>query len=178
MSNVMIDATHRLARLVRRSEPSVPAQRSTFIGVATLTTSRRDLRGPYARPVSADLLIDDRGAVTVTSVYIEPVRLGSVTCVISLLPGTGRGTYVAGRLQLTVGLHLGISVLRGAEDSDITLTLSSGSLGSSADSDGRITVGGTASFQRGYLGGRLATIVVNGAISPTSVVASGYAPRS
>jgi hypothetical protein len=163
MSNVMIDATHRLARLVRHSEPSVPAQRSAFIGTATLTTSRPDLRGPYVRPFSADLLIDDRGAVTVTSVYLEPVRFGSVTCVISLLPGTGRGTYVAGALQLTVGLHLGINVLRGAEDSDITLTLSS-SLGSSAE-NGRISVGGTASFQRGYLGGRLATMVVEGTIT-------------
>ena len=168
MSNLMTDATHRLARLVRHKEPSVPTQRSTFTGVATLTTSRPDLRGPYARPVSADLLIDDRGAVTVTSVYIEPVRLGSVTCVISLLPGTGRGTCVAGTLQLTVGLHLGIDVLRGAEDSDITLTLSSSSLGANAESDGRITIAGTASFQGGYLGGRLATMVVDGAISPVA----------
>ena len=165
MTNVMTDATHRLARLVRRKEPSVPAQRSTFMGIATLTTSRPDLRGPYARPVSAELLVDDRGAVTVTSVYIAPVRLGSVTCVISLLPGTGRGTYVAGALQLTVGLHLAINVLRGAEDSDITLTLRSSALESSAHSDGRITVAGTASFERGYLGGRLATMVVDGAIT-------------
>ena len=122
--------------------------------------------------MSADLLIDARGVVTVTSVCVEPARLGSVTCVISLLPGTGRGTYVAGELRLTVGLHLGIDVLRGAEDSDITLTLTTDSLGSRAEADGRITVAGTATFQKGYLGGRLATMVVNGAISPAAEMRS------
>ena len=118
--------------------------------------------------MSADLLIDARGVVTVTSVCVEPARLGSVTCVISLLPGTGRGTYVADELRLTVGLHLGIDVLRGAEDSDITLTLTTESLGSRADAEGRITIAGTATFHRGYLGGRLATMVVTGAMTPVA----------
>ena len=134
--NLVTVATHRLARLVGHAEPSVPSRVATFIGV------------------------------TVTSVYIEPVRLGSVTCAITLLPGTWRGTYVAGELRLTLGLHLGINVLRGAEDSDITLTLTTASLGSRAGAEGRIAVSGTATFQKGYLGGRLATMVVNGAISP------------
>ena len=103
-----------------------------------------------------------------TSVYIEPVRLGSVTCAITLLPRTWRGTCVAGELGLTLGLHLGINVLRGAEDSDITLTLTTASLGSRAGAEGRIAVSGTATFQKGYLGGRLATMVVNGAITPVA----------
>ena len=168
MTNLVTVATRRLARLVGHAEPSVPSRVATFIGVATLTTSRPDFRGPFARPVSADLLIDGHGGVTVTSVYVEPVRLGSVTCVISLLPGTERGTYVAGELRLTVGLHLGIDVLRGAEDSDITLTLTTESLGSRADAEGRITIAGTATFHRGYLGGRLATMVVTGAMTPVA----------
>lgn len=166
MTNLVTVATHRLARLVGHAEPSVPPRVATFIGIATLTTSRPDLRGPYARPVTADLLIDGHGGVTVTAVYVEPVRLGSVTCAITLLPGTWRGTYVAGVLRLTLGLHLGINVLRGAEDSDITLSLTTEALGSRAEADGHITVTGTATFQKGYLGGRLATMVVNGAISP------------
>ena len=168
MTNLVTAAAHRLARLVGHAEPSVPSRVATFIGVATLTTSRPDFRGPFARPVSADLLIDGHGGVTVTSVYVEPVRLGSVICAITLLPGTWRGTYVAGELRLTLGLHLGINVLRDAEDSDITLTLTTESLGSRAEADGPITVTGTATFQKGYLGGRLATMVANGAITPVA----------
>ena len=131
MTNLVTVATRRLARLVGHAEPSVPSRVATFIGVATLTTSRRDFRGPFARPVSADLLIDGHGGVTVTSVYVEPVRLGSVTCA-------------------------------------ITLTLTTESLGSRAEADGPITVTGTATFQKGYLGGRLATMVANGAITPVA----------
>ena len=135
MTNLVTAAAHRLARLVGHAEPSVPPRVATFIGVATLTTSRTDFRGPLARPVSADLLIDGHGGVTVTSVYVEPVRLSSVTCA-------------------------------------ITLTLTTDSLGSRAEADGRITVAGNATFHRGYLGGRLATMVVTGAISPAAEMRS------
>ena len=168
MTNLVTVATHRIARLVRHPEPSVPAQRATFIGVATLRTSRPDLRGPYARPVSADLLIDARGAVTMTALYVEPVKLGSVTCTITKLPRTGIGRYVAGELRLTLGLHLGIDVLRGAQDSEIMLTLTTDSPGSLATADGRLTLVGAATFQNGYLGGRLASWVVDGTISPVA----------
>jgi hypothetical protein len=120
--------------------------------------------------VSADLLIDAHGGVTVTSVYVEPVRFGSVTCAITLLPGTWRGTYVRDELRLTLGLHVGINVLRGAEDSDITLALTMDARGSGAEAHGPITVTGTATFEKGYLGGRLATMVVNGAIAQVAEV--------
>ena len=123
MTNLVTVATRRLARLVGRAQPSVPSRDASFVGIATLTTSRPDVRGPFARPVSADLCVDANGGVTVTSVYVEPVKFGSVTCAITLLPGTWRGTYAQGELQLVLGLHLGVNVLRGAEDSDITLTL-------------------------------------------------------
>ncbi len=168
MSNLMTVASHRIARLVRHPEPSVPAQPATFIGVATLRTSRPDLRGPYARPVSADLLIDARGAVTMTALYVGPVKLGSVTCTITKLPRTGVGTYVAGELRLTLGLHLGIDVLRGAQNSEIMLTLTTDSPGARATADGQLTLVGTATFQNGYLGGRLASLVVTGTISPVA----------
>jgi hypothetical protein len=115
MSNLMTVATHRIARLVRHPEP-LPAQPARFVGVATLMTSRPDFRGPYARPVSAELLIDERGRVTVSSLYLAPVKVGSVTCTISRLPRTGIGTYAADDLRLTIGLHVGIDVLRGAQD--------------------------------------------------------------
>jgi hypothetical protein len=164
MSNLMTVATHRIARLVRHPEP-LPTQPATFIGVATLATSRPDFRGPYARPVTADLLIDERGRVTVASMYLAPVKLGSVTCTISQLPRTGIGTYVAGDLRLTIGLHVGIDVLRGAQDSEILLTLTTDSPGSRVTADGQLTLAGTATFQNGYLGGRLATMVVSGTIS-------------
>lgn len=164
MSNLMTVATHRIARLVRHPEP-LPTHQATFIGVATLTTSRPDFRGPYARPVSAELAIDERGGVTVTFLYLAPVKVGSVTCRVSQLPKTGIGTYVAGELRLTIGLHVGIDVLRGAQDSEIMLTLTTQSPGTPASADGPLTLVGTATFQNGYLGGRLATMVVNGAIS-------------
>lgn len=167
MSNLMTVATHSIARLVRHPEP-VPPQHATFIGVATLSTSRPDFRGPYARPVSAELLLDDRGRVTVASLYLAPVKVGSVTCTISQLPRTGIGTYVAGELRLTIGLHVGIDVLKGAQDSEIMLTLTTESPGSRAGHDGSLTLAGTATFQGGYLGGRLATMVVNGTISPVA----------
>jgi hypothetical protein len=164
MSNLMTVATHRIARLVRHTEP-LPTQQATFIGVATLSTSRPDFRGPYARPVSAELQIDERGRVTVTSLYLAPVKVGSVTCTISQLPKTGIGTYVAGHLHLTIGLHVGIDVLRGAQDSEIMLELTTESPGSAATADGRLTVAGTATFHGGYFGGRLATMEVSGAIA-------------
>lgn len=161
MSNLMTVATHRIARLVRHTEP-VPTQQAAFIGVATLSTSRPDFRGPYARPVSAELQVDERGRVTVTSLYLAPAKVGSVTCTISQVPKTGIGTYVAGRLHLTIGLHVGIDVLRGAQDSEIMLELTTESPSSA---DGRLTLAGTATFQGGYLGGRLASFVVTGTIA-------------
>jgi hypothetical protein len=164
MSNLMTVATHRISRLVRHPEP-LPTQPATFIGVATLTTSRPDFRGPYARPVSAELLIDERGRVTMASMYLAPVKLGSVTCTISQLPRTGIGMYEGGDLRLTIGLHVGIDILRGAQDSEIMLTLTTNFPGSRATADGQLTLVGTATFQSGYLGGRLATMVVNGTIS-------------
>ena len=170
MSNLMTVATHRIARLVRHPEPSAPAQPVTFIGVATLRTSRPDLRGPYARPVSADLLIYARGGVTMTALYVVPVKLGSVTCTITRLPRTGIGTYVDGDLRLTLGLYLGIDVLKGAEDSEIMLTLTTDSPSSRTNADGQLTLTGTATFQHGYIGGRLANVVVNGRISPVAEV--------
>lgn len=157
-------ATHGLARLVGRAKPAVPTEPATFVGLATITTSRPDLCGPYSRPVLADLLVDARGGVTVSSVQVEPVRLGSVTCTISLLPGTGRGTYVAGNLQLTLGLLFHIDVLGGV-DSEISFALATEPRGPRTDPDGLITATGTATFQKGYLGGRLATLVVTGAIT-------------
>jgi hypothetical protein len=174
MSNLMTVATHRIARLVRHPEP-LPAQPARFVGVATLMTSRPDFRGPYARPVSAELLIDERGRVTVSSLYLAPVKVGSVTCTISRLPRTGIGTYAADDLRLTIGLHVGIDVLRGAQDSEIMLTLTTDSPGSRVAADGQLTLVGTATFQDGYLGGRLANLVVNGTISP---VAGGVPGRS
>ena len=174
MSNLMTVATHRIARLVRHPEP-LPTQPATFVGVATLMTSRPDFRGPYARPVSAELLLDERGRVTVESLYLAPVKLGSVTCTITRLPRTGIGTYVAGDLRLTIGLHVGIDVLRGAQDSEIMLSMTTDSPGSRVSREGELTLVGTATFQDGYLGGRLATLVVNGTISP---VAGGVPGRS
>lgn len=168
MTNLGTVATHRLGRLVGRAESTVGTEPSTFVGVATLTTSRPDLFGPYSRPVRADLLVDARGGITVTSVQVEPARLGSVTCVFSLLPGTGRGTYVAGNLHLTLGLLFRIDVLPGA-DSDISLTLTTDSRRPRTDPDGPIAAAGTATFQKGYLSGRLATLVVTGAITPQAV---------
>ena len=162
MSNLMTVATHSIARLVRHPEP-LPTRPASFVGIATLMTSRPDFRGPYARPVSAELLIDERGRVTVESLYLAPVKLGSVTCTISRLPRTGIGTYVGGDLRLTIGLHVGIDVLRGAQDSEIMLSMTTDSR---VSADGRLTLVGTATFQDGYLGGRLATLVVNGTISP------------
>jgi hypothetical protein len=157
-------ATHGLARLVRRAKPTIPTEPATFVGLATITTSRPDVCGPYSRPVLADLLIDARGGITVSSVLVEPARLGSVTCTISLVAGTGHGTYVAGSLQLTLGLLFHIDVLGGV-DSEISLTLTTDPRGPRTDPDGRITATGTSTFQRGYLGGRLATLVVTGAIT-------------
>jgi hypothetical protein len=157
-------ATHGIARLVGRAKPPVPAEPATFVGLATITTSRPDLCGPYSRPVLADLLLDARGGITVSSVQVEPARVGSVTCTISLLPRTGHGTYVAGNLQLTLGLLFHIDVLGGV-DSEISLTLTTDPRRPGTDPDGRITVTGTATFQKGYLGGRLATLVVMGAIT-------------
>ena len=165
MSNLMTVATHGLARLVGRPEP-LPAHHARFVGVATLTTSRPDFRGPFTRPLSADLLIDERGRVTVASVDLGPVKVGSVTCTISQLPKTGIGTYDSGALHLTIGLHVGIGALRGAQDSEIMLELTTQSPGSRATAGGRLSLAGTATFQNGYLGGRLATVVLDGAISP------------
>ena len=163
MSRLDTVATHRRERFVGRAR-SVPTEPATFVGLATLTTSRPDLSGPYSRPVRADLLIDARGRITVTAVHVEPARLGSVTCVISLLPGTGRGRYTAGKLQLSLGLLFRIDVLPDA-DSEITLPLTTDPPGPRTDRDGRVTAAGTASFAKGYLGGRLATLVVTGAIT-------------
>ena len=164
MSNLMTAATHHIARLVRRTEP-VPTRQATFIGIATLSTSRPDFRGPYARPVTAELQIDERGRVAVSSLYLAPVKVGSVTCTITQLQKTGIGKYVAGQLHLTIGLHVGIDVLRGAQDSEIMLELTTESPGSAATADGQLTLTGTATFQGGYLGGRLATMVVTGTIA-------------
>jgi hypothetical protein len=164
MSKLDAVATHQLGRFGGRAK-SRPTEPATFVGLATLTTSRPDLSGPYSRPVSADLLVDRRGHITVTTVHVEPAQLGSVTCVISLLPGTGRGRYTAGKLQLTLGLLFRIDVLPDA-DSDITLTLATDPRAPRTDHDGRVTAAGTASFEKGYLGGRLATLVVTGAITP------------
>ncbi len=171
MTNLVTVATRRLARLVGRAQPSAPSRDASFVGIATLTTSRPDVRGPFARPVSADLCVDANGGVTVTSVYVEPVKFGSVTCAITLLPGTWRGTYAQGELQLVLGLHLGVNVLRGAEDSDITLTLTTTAAQGAANGPvavAGITVAGTAMFQGGYLGGRTATVVVDGEIVPVA----------
>jgi hypothetical protein len=142
----------------------------TFNGIATLMTSRPDLGGPYARPVSADLLVDERGIVTVSALHLAPVKVGSVTCRITQLPKTGLGTHSNGDLRLTIGLHVGIDVLRGAADSEIMLALATDSTGSKVTADGQVTLVGSATFQKGYLGGRLATFVVNGTISPVAVV--------
>lgn len=162
MANLIRAASQGLSRLTGRAGPSTHAARATFVGLATLTTTRPDLSGPYEREVGADLLLDARGGVTVTEISVEPVRLGSVTCVITLLPGTGSGRYVRGRLRLDVGLHFRVDVLRGAEDSEITFTLEADS---PAGSDGQITLSGSSTFQTGYLGGRLATLTVTGAIT-------------
>lgn len=170
MSNLMTVATHSFTRLVRRPEPP---RRMTFNGIATLMTSRPDLKGPYARPVSADLLVDERGILTVSALHIEPVKVGSVTCTISQLPKTGLGTHSDGDLRLTIGLHVGIDVLQGAEDSEIMLALATDSTGSRVTADGQVTLVGSATFQGGYLGGRLATFVVKGMISPVA----GVQPR-
>ncbi|MGV8973515.1 MAG: hypothetical protein ACOH10_14435 [Rhodoglobus sp.] len=164
MSKPVAVATHGIGRLVGRARSTAPTEPATFVGLATLTTSRPDLSGPYSRPVGADLLIDRRGRITLTSVHVEPAQLGSVTCVISLLPGTGRGRYAAGKLQLTLGLLFRIDVLGGV-DSEISLTLTTDPRGPRTDPDGRITATGTATFQKGYLGGRTATLVVNGTIT-------------
>jgi hypothetical protein len=157
-------ATHGLARLARRAKSPVPAEPATFVGLATITTSRPDLCGPYSRPVLADLLVDARGGITVSSVEVEPARVGSVTCTMSLLPGTGHGTYVAGNLQVTLGLLFRIDVLRGV-DSDVSFTLTTDPRGPRTDPDGLITATGTATFQKGYLGGRTATLTVTGRIT-------------
>lgn len=158
-------ATHRFGRL-GRARTVVATEPSRFVGVATLTTSRPDVGGPYTRPVRAELLVDARGRVTVTSVQVEPARLGSVTCEMSLLPGigTGTGTYVAGNLNLSLGLLFRIAVLPGA-DSEILLTLTTDPRGPRTDPDGRITASGTGTFQKGYLGGRTATLEVTGTIT-------------
>ena len=168
MSNPMADATRRIARLVRHPAPPVPPRSATFVGVATLTTSRPDLRGPFTRPVSAELLIDARGDVTVTGLCAGPVKLGSVTCTITQLPRTATWTYVAGEFRLTLGLHIGADVLRGAQNSDLTITLTTHSPGSRATENSELTLVGTGTFQNGYLGGRLATMVVNGTICPAA----------
>ena len=165
MSNLMTVATHGIARLVGRPDP-LPTRHARFVGVATLTTSRPDFRGPYTRPLRADLLIDERGRVTVASVDLGPVKVGSVTCTVSQLPRTGVGTYVGGVLHVTIGLHVGIGALRGAQDSEIMLELTTQPNGSRATADGRLSLAATATFQNGYLGGRLATVVLDGAISP------------
>jgi hypothetical protein len=168
MSNPMAGATRRIAQMVRHPVPPVPPQSATFVGVATLTTSRPDLRGPFTRPVSAELLIDARGDVTVTGLCVGPVKLGSVTCTITQLPRTATGTYVAGEFRLTLGLHIGVDVLRGAQNSDLTITLTTDSPGSRATPNSELTLVGTGTFQNGYLGGRLATMVVNGTICPAA----------
>jgi hypothetical protein len=59
-----------------------------------------------------------------------------------------------------------VNVLRGAEDSDITLTLVTNARAPRAEAKGPIAVAGTAMFQGGYLGGRMATVVVDGEIIP------------
>jgi hypothetical protein len=159
----MAATPHLFARFVGRADRSTPPEPATFVGVATLTTSRPDLHGPYTRPVSAELLIHACGDVTVRSVQVDPAQLGSVTCVIALLPKTGHGRYVAGKLQLTLGLEFCIDVLQGA-DSEITLTLTTEG-GALPDAEGRITVAGTGTFQKGYLGGRTATLTVTGTIT-------------
>jgi hypothetical protein len=120
--------------------------------------------------VSAELLIDARGAVTVTELYVGPVKVGSVTCTITQQPRTATGTYVAGEFRLTLGLHVGVDVLRGAQDSDLTITLTTNSPGSHATENSELTLVGTGTFQNGYLGGRLATMVVSGTISPAAEV--------
>jgi hypothetical protein len=107
--------------------------------------------------------MDARGGITVSSISVEPARLGSVTCVFSLLPGTGRGRYAKGKLQLELGLRFGIDVLPGA-DSDLCLTLAADPRGPGAG-DGRVTASGTATFEKGYLGGRLGSLVVSGTIT-------------
>lgn len=174
MSKLDTVATHRLGGFGGWAEPTARTKPATFVGIATLTTSRPDLCGPYSAPVSADLLIDARGRITVTSVHVEPAQLGSVTCVISLMPGTGhgkykaaklgRGRYKAAKLELALGLLFGIDVLPGA-DSDISLTLTTDQRGPNTDPDGRFTAAGTGTCQKGYLGGRTATLVVNGTIT-------------
>jgi hypothetical protein len=168
MTNLVTLATRRLAQLVGRAQPSPPSREASFAGVAILTTSRPDARGPFESPVTADLCIDANGGVTVTSVYVEPVQFGSVTCAVTLLPGRWSGTYASGTLRLVLGLHLSLNVLRGAEDSDITVTLTTYGGASQRPASGAVTVAGTATFQGGYLGGRLATFAVNGEIIPVA----------
>jgi hypothetical protein len=162
MANLIRAASSGLSRFTGRASRSALAQRATFVGVATLTTTRPGLCGPYEREFGAGLLLDGQGGTTVTEVDVERVHLGSVTCLISLLPGTGSGAYVRGRLHLSVGLYFGVDVLRGAQDSEVTFSLEADS---SAGSDGQLTLSGTSRFRTGYLGGRLATLTVTGAIT-------------
>jgi hypothetical protein len=140
-----------------------------FNGIATMTTSNSDAKGPFKEKVAASItfLKYDRKHL---NIYLDPITVGPFK-----VPGgtntttvTGEGVGVVnlqtGAMTVSLGLHFHQSN-DFAGDSNLTITLSTSS-GSPLNANGAVTVNGTATFKGGFLGDDTCTMTIQGIVSP------------
>lgn len=140
-----------------------------FTGIATMTTSNSDAKGPYKEKINAavNFLKYDRKHLTI---YLSPITVGPFK-----VPGgtntttiTGEGVGVVnsqtGSMTITLGLYFKQSHDL-AGDSNLTITLSTSS-GSPLSATGAVTVNGNGKFKDGFLGDDNCTMTIQGTILP------------
>jgi hypothetical protein len=140
-----------------------------FTGIATMTTSNSDAKGPFKEKVTASInfLKYDRKHV---NIYLSTITVGpfDTPAGSNTTTVTGEGSGVVnlqtGAMTLTLGLHFHHSH-KLAGDSDLTITLSTSS-GSPLSAAGVVTVNGSGTFKDGKLGDDTCTLTIKGTISP------------
>lgn len=141
---------------------------ATFKGTASLKTSNSNAKGPFDKSVNIGLRfsVRDHKDVSITSFpkisvsYDTPV--GQVTTTVTM--NSGSGTFNKSTNKITLNLNLAFKHSTSlAGDSTLAIKLNTDS---PLDAAGKITVGGSAKFNGGYLDGDTCTLSVKGTISP------------
>jgi hypothetical protein len=140
-----------------------------FTGIATMTTSNSNAKGPYKEKINAavNFLKYDRKTFNIylSAITVGPFKVPNGTNTTTV---TGQGSGVVnlqtGAMTVNLGLHFKQSN-DFAGDSNLNITLSTSS-GSPLSAAGAVTVNGSGTFKDGFLGDDNCTITIKGTILP------------
>lgn len=149
----------------------LPALDATFKGLATLSTSNENAKGPFNKKVNIGLRFAewDHSTFTITNfpaisvTYDTGSPAGTVTTTVSMNgPSGGIFNPISNTISLSLILFFHHST-DWAGDSDLHITLSTSSL---LTKEGKVTVSGSAPFEDGFLDEDTCWLTVKGTISP------------